>query len=254
LPAASQRFDSKGRLGNTLFALSPFRLKLHCPGCRQTRRSATDETRVKLCIKLEKLPSKNESYMEDGWCLVVLTEEPSGRSLEAEWRDERRQRWLFNIAVLFLLIPFTVLISYMIGSLIGLGSGVSLAGYRLAATPEITNRISSRIRGRPRKFLRDLVIGLVGGFTLLGVSDFVSLSNVRNAQVGYPLSYTQPDSSCFSPGWPLGCPILYHLVYIILDYLFWAVVAFAFVSIFRLAWIRLVHSPGKTISDFFSAN
>jgi len=192
--------------------------------------------------------------MEDGWCLVVLTEEPSGRSLEAEWRDERRQRWLFNIAVFFLLIPFTVLISYMIGSLIGVGFGVALAGWRVAATPEITNRISSRIRGRPRKFLRDLVIGLVGGFTLLGVSDFVSLSNVRNAQVGYPLSYTQPDSSCFSPGWPLGCPILYHLVYIILDYLFWAVVAFAFVSIFRLAWIRLVHSPGKTISDFFSAN
>ena len=175
----------------------------------------------------------------------MLTEEPSEFSLEAEWRDEQRQRWLFNVAVFFLLIPFAVLISFSIGSLIGVGFGVALAVWRVAATPEITNRVSLRIRGRSRQFHRELVIGLVGGFTFLGVSDFVSLSNVRNAQVGYPLSYTQPDSSCFSPGWPLGCPILYHPAYIILDYLFWAVVAFAFVSIFRLAWIRLVHSPGK---------
>ena len=118
----------------------------------------------------------------------------------AESRDERRQRWLFNVAVFFLLIPFTVLIGYMIGSLIGVGFGVALATWRVALTPEITNRIPSRICARPRQFLQDLTIGLVGGFTLLGVSDFVSLSTVRNAQVGYPLSYTQPDSSCFSPG------------------------------------------------------
>ena len=150
----------------------------------------------------------------------------------AESRDERRQRWLFNVAVFFLLIPFTVLIGYMIGSLIGVGFGVALATWRVALTPEITNRIPSRICARPRQFLQDLTIGLVGGFTLLGVSDFVSLSTVRNAQVGYPLSYTQPDSSCFSPGWLLGCPILYDSAYIILDYLFWALVAFAFVSIF----------------------
>ena len=163
--------------------------------------------------------------------------------MEAEWRDNRRQRWLFNVAVFSLLIPFTVLISFIIGSLIGVGFGVALAAWRVAATPEITNRVSLRVRGRSRQFLRDLVIGLVGGFTLLGVSDFVSLSTVRNAQVGYPLSYTQPDSSCFSPGWPLGCPILYDPAYMILDYLFWAVVAFALVSIFRLAWIRLVHPP-----------
>jgi len=175
----------------------------------------------------------------------VLTEKHSGCSLEAESRDARRQRWLFNVAVCFLLIPFTILISYMTGSLIGVGFGAALAAWRVAATPEITNRISSRIRGRPRQFLRDLVISLVGGFTLLGVSDFVSLSTVRNAQVGYPLSYTKPDSSCFSPGWPLGCPILYHPAYIILDYLYWAVVAFALVSIFRVDWVRLVHSTGK---------
>ena len=165
--------------------------------------------------------------------------------MEAEWRDDRRQRWLFNVAVFSLLIPFTVLISFIIGSLIGVGFGVALAAWRVAATPEITNRVSLRVRGRSRQFLRDLVIGLVGGFTLLGVSDFVSLSTVRNAQVGYPLSYTHPDSSCFSPGWPLGCRIFYDPAYMILDYLFWAVVAFALVSIFRVAWIRFVHSLGE---------
>jgi hypothetical protein len=171
----------------------------------------------------------------------VLTEEPSELSSDAESRDERRQRWLFNAAVFFLLIPLTVLISYMIGSLIGVGFGVALAAWRVAATPEITNRISSRIRGRPRQFLRDLVISLAGGFTILGVSDFVSLSTVTNGQVGYPLSYAQPVSSCFGPGWPLGCPIVYDPAYLILDYLFWAVVAFAFVSILRVACIRFLH-------------
>ena len=162
----------------------------------------------------------------------MLTEEPSELSLEAESRDERRQRWTFNVAVFFLLIPLTVLISYMIRSLIGVGFGAALAAWRVAATPKITTHVSLRVHGRSRQFLGHLVIGLVGGFTLLGVSDFVSLSTVRNAQVGYPLSYTQPDSSCFSPGWLLGCPILYDPAYIILDYLFWALVAFAFVSIF----------------------
>jgi hypothetical protein len=184
----------------------------------------------------------------------VLTEEPSELSLEAEWRDEWRQRWLFNVAVFFLLIPFTVLISYMIGSFIGVGFGVALAAWRVAATPEITTRVSLRVCGRSRQFLRDLVIGLVGGFTLVGVSDFVSLSTVTNGQVGYPLSYAQPVSSCIGPGWPLGCPKVYDSAYMIMDYLFWAVVAFAFVSIFRLAWTRLVHSSGKTMSDLFSAN
>ncbi len=102
----------------------------------------------------------------------MLTEEPSELSLEAESRDERRQRWLFNVAVFFLLIPFTVLIGYMIGSFIGVGFGVALAVWRVAATLEITNRVSLRARGRSHQFLRDLVIGLVGGFTLLGSQRF----------------------------------------------------------------------------------
>jgi hypothetical protein len=175
----------------------------------------------------------------------VLTEEPSELSSEAGSRDERHDRWLFNVAVFFLLIPFAVLISYMIGSLIGVGFGVALAAWRVAATPEITNRVSLRFQGRSRQFLQDLVIGLVGGFTILGVSDFVSLSTVTNAQVGYPLSYAKPVSSCFGPGWPLGCPKVYDSAYMIMDYLLWTVVAFALVSIFRVAWIRFVHSLGK---------
>lgn len=183
--------------------------------------------------------------MEDSGYLVVLTEKSSELSPEVESRNELCDRWVFNLGVFFLLVPFTVLISYMIGSLIGVGSGVAIAGWRVASTPEITNRISSRISGRPRQFLQDLVIGLVAGFSLLGVTDFVSLSTTRNAQVGYPLSYTQPDSSCFSPGWPLGCRILYDPAYMILDYLFWAVAAFALVSIFRIAWIRFVHYSRK---------
>ena len=183
--------------------------------------------------------------MEDSGYLVVLTDETSEVSSEVESTTELRDRWVFNLGVFFLLVPFTVLISYMIGSLIGAGFGVVLAAWRVWVTPEITNHISSRIRGRPRQFLRDLVIGLVAGFTLLGVTDFVSRSAVRNAQVGYPLSYTQPDSSCFSPGWPLGCAIVYDPAYMILDYIFWAVVAFALVSIFRIAWIRFVHYSRK---------
>jgi hypothetical protein len=129
----------------------------------------------------------------------------------------------------------------MIGSLIGVGFGVALAAWRVGATPEITSHVSLRVRGRSRGFFRDLVIGLVGGFTILGVSDFVSLSTVTNGQVGYPLSYAQPVSSCFGPGWPLGCPKVYDSVYMIIDYLFWAGVAFAFVSILRVAWIRFLH-------------
>ncbi len=174
-----------------------------------------------------------------------MTEEPSELSSEAESRDERHDRWLFNLGVFFLLVPFTVFIGYMSGSLIGVGFGVALVAWRVAATPEIMNRISLRVRGRPRQFLRDLVIGLVGGFTLLGVSDFLSRSTVRNGQVGFPLSYAQPASNCFGPGWPLGCSLVYDPAYVMLDYLFWVVVPFALVSIFRVAWIRLVHSPGK---------
>ena len=161
-------------------------------------------------------------------------------SSAAESKDEVRDRRLFNLGVFFLLIPFTLLIGYMTGSLIGVGCGVALAVWRLSATPEITSHFSLKVSGRPRQFLRDVVIGLEGGFTLLGISDFASQNTASNAQFGYPLSYTQPISGCFGPGWPFGCPIVYNPAYVILDYLLWAMVTFAFVSVFRVAWIRFV--------------
>ncbi|SRR6266566_119223 len=79
-----------------------------------------------------------------------LTENISEHSSEPESREELPDRWLFNLAVFFLLLPFTVLVSYMIGSLIGVGFGVALVAWRVAVTPEITNHISPKIRGRTR--------------------------------------------------------------------------------------------------------
>ena len=161
-------------------------------------------------------------------------------SSAAESKDEVRDRWLFNLGVFFLLIPFTLLIGYMTGSLIGIGCGVALAVWRLSATPEITSHFSLRVSGRPRQFLRDVVIGLEGGFTLLGITDFASQDTATNGQFGYPLSYAQPVPSCFGPGWPFGCPTAYSPAFLILDYLFWAVVAFAFAHVLHVAWIRFV--------------
>jgi len=149
-----------------------------------------------------------------------------------------RDRWLYNVIVFFLLLPFTVLVSYALGSLIGVGFGVALAAWRVAETPEITNPVALRVLGRTREFLRALVVGLVTGFSLLGVIDFATRITLTNHREGSPLSYAQPVSGCAGPGWPLGCPIVYDSVNIILDYLFWTGVAFAFVSILWVGWIH----------------
>ncbi len=131
-----------------------------------------------------------------------------------------RDRWLYNVIVFFLLLPFTFLVSYALGSLIGVGFGVALAAWRVAETPEITNPVALRVLGRTREFLRALVVGLVAGFSLLGVIDFATRITLTNHRVGSPLSYAQPVSGGAGPGWPLGCPIVYDSVNIILDYLF----------------------------------
>jgi hypothetical protein len=166
-----------------------------------------------------------------------LTDTPSEDSSEAESREELRDRWLFNLGVFFPLVPFTILVGYMIGSFIGVGFGVPLVVWRVAVTPEITNHISPKVRGRSRQFLRDLFIGLVAGFMLLGVIDFATQITIRNARVGSPLSYSQPGTEC-GPG---GCLMVYDPAYIVLDYLFWVGVAFALISIFHVAWIRFAH-------------
>lgn len=166
-----------------------------------------------------------------------MTDNPSEDSSEAESRQEFRDRWFFNLGVFILVLPFTVLVSYMIGSLIGVGFGVALVAWRVAVTPEIINHISPKVHGRSRQFLQDLFIGLVAGFTLLGVSDFATLIGRWNARAGSPLSYSQPGTMC-GPG---GCQMVYDPSYIVLDYLFWVGVAFVLVSMFRIAWIRFIH-------------
>jgi hypothetical protein len=179
-----------------------------------------------------------------------LTDNPSEDSSEAESRNEFRDRWLFNLGVFFLLVPFTIFVGYTIGSFIGVGFGVALVAWRVAVTPEITNHISPKVRDRSRPFLRDLFLGLVAGFTLLGVSDFATQMTGWNARAGSPLSYSQPGTAC-SPG---GCQMVYDPVYIVLDYLFWAGVAFVLVSIFRIAWTRFVHYSNNDKWPFVPAS
>jgi hypothetical protein len=179
-----------------------------------------------------------------------LTDNTSEDSSEPESRDEFRDRWLFNLGVFFLLVPFTILVGYTIGSLIGLGFGVALVAWRVAVTPDITNHISPKIHGRSRPVLRDLFLGLVAGFTLLGVSDLATQVTIMNAGAGSPLSYSRPGTMC-GPG---GCPMVFDPVYIVLDYLFWVGIAFVLVSIFRIAWIRFVHYSNNDKRPFVSAS
>lgn len=174
-----------------------------------------------------------------------MTENHSDHSPEAEDREHLHDRWFFNVVVLFALLPFTVLVSYITGSFIGVGFGVALVAWRVVVTPEITNPISSRVHGRHRQFLRDLFIGLVSGFTLLGVTDFATRAGWF-ARAGSPLSYSQPGTAC-GPG---GCVMVYNPAYIVLDYLFWVGVAFALISIFRVARIRFVHYSSNDKQPF----
>lgn len=148
-------------------------------------------------------------------------------------------------------MPFTVLVSYLTGSFVGAGFGVALVAWRVAVTSEITNPISSRFHSRSRRFLRDLFIGLVAGFTLLGMTDFATLVTGRwDARAGSPLSYSQPGTACD----PAGCVMIYDPAYIVLDYLFWAGVAFALVFFCRLAWIRFVHPSDNRKRPFVPAS
>ena len=179
-----------------------------------------------------------------------LTDSPSEDSSEAESRDEFRDRWLFNLGVFFLLVPFTILVGYTIGSFIGVGFGVALVAWRVAVTPEITSHISPKVHGRYRPFLRDLFLGLVVGFTLLGVSDLATQMTGWNARAGSPLSYSQPGTEC-GPG---GCLMIYNPLYIVLDYLFWVGVAFVLISIFRIASIRFVHYSNNDKRPFVPAS
>src|SRR5256712_13268045 len=90
--------------------------------------------------------------------------------------EEKRARWIFNLVVFFLLFPFAIDLTYMTGSLIPVGAGVSLMVWRDLRTPGITNPIYSPIQNRLRPFVLHLAISpgvapIHLGVSVQGVSD-----------------------------------------------------------------------------------
>ena len=148
--------------------------------------------------------------------------------------EEKRARWTFNLVVFFLLFPFSIDLSYMTGSLIPVGAGVSLIAWRVARTPEITNPISSRAGSRLRKFLRNRGIALGPALILLGVSVYAT-KNHYSVSRGFPFSVTSLIPGCFGPGGPLGC-LAYDPVLVVLNYLFWVGLSFAVLTL--ASWVR----------------
>ena len=149
--------------------------------------------------------------------------------------EEKRARWTFNLVVFFLLFPFSIDLSYMTGSLIPVGAGVSLIAWRVARTPEITNPISSRAGSRLRKFLRNLGIALGPALILLGVSIFATTNRFSENPIGFPFSITHPIPGCATPGFPTLC-LAYDPVLVVLNYLFWVGLSLAVLTL--AGWLR----------------
>src|SRR2546426_3517907 len=149
--------------------------------------------------------------------------------------EEKRARWTFNLVVFFLLMPFAIDLSFMTGSLIPVGVGVSLIAWRVWRTPEITNRISSRLGSRLRRFLSNLGIVLGPALILLGVSVYAT-TNHYSVSRGLPFSVTSLIPGCFGPGSPLGC-LAYDPVLVVLNYLFW--VGLSFVALTLAGCVRI---------------
>src|SRR2546428_2646976 len=98
--------------------------------------------------------------------------------------EEKRARWTFNLVVFFLLFPFAIDLSFMTYSIIPIGVGVSLIAWRVWRTPEITNRVSSHMGSRPRRFLKNLAIALGPlGLILFGLSVFATTSHYTGERV-----------------------------------------------------------------------
>jgi hypothetical protein len=149
--------------------------------------------------------------------------------------EERRARWTFNLVVFFLLFPFAIDLSYMTGTLIPVGVGISLIAWRVWRTPEITNRISSHMGSRLRRIVQNLAIALGPlGLILFGVSVFATAIQYT-AERGFPFAITNPDSGCFGPGFAIGC-VAYDPILIVLNYLFW--VGLSFVVLTLADWVR----------------
>ena len=191
--------------------------------------------------------------MESELATRALAEKPKNRLPEDESEEDEvdrwfyDDRWLFNGTVFFLLFPFTIFVSFAGGSLIPVGFGVALVEWRIAATPEIVNRIASNMNSRLRGFLRNLAISLVPGLILPDVSDYVAnAGNHFSTSIGFPLSYAHILPSFCGPG--PSCLYTFNPLNIILDYLFWTLLALVIIaSITRVVTLLKngIHLPGK---------
>jgi len=149
--------------------------------------------------------------------------------------EEKRARWTFNLVVFFLLFPFAIDLSFMTYSIIPIGVGVCLIAWRVWRTPEITNRVSSHMGSRPRRFLKNLAIALGPlGLILFGLSVFATTSHYTGER-GFPFAITNPIQGCFGPGFGVGC-VAYDPILVVLNYLFW--VGLSFIALTLAGWLR----------------
>jgi hypothetical protein len=158
--------------------------------------------------------------------------------------EEKRARWTFNLVVFFLLFPFAIDLSFMFYSILPVGIGLSLVAWRVARTPEITNRISSHMDSRLRRIVQNLAIA-VGplALTLFGVSVFAT-TNHYTIERGFPFAITNPIQGCFGPGFGVGC-VAYDPILVVLNYLFW--VGLSFVVLTTVGWVR-TRVPARHVS------
>jgi hypothetical protein len=150
--------------------------------------------------------------------------------------EDRRDQWIFNAVVFFLLFPFTIGLSLMTSSPIPVGIGVSLITWRVARTLEITRRLSLNMSGRLRQFIHNLAIAL-GAAPILLVLSVYATSNPYIVSRGFPYSVTYAIPGCFGPGGPLEC-LAYDPVGVVLDYLFWTGLSFGILTLARWARTR----------------
>src|SRR6267378_3469844 len=74
--------------------------------------------------------------------------------------EERRARWIFNLVVFFLVFAFAIDLSYMTGSLIPVGVGISLIAWRVWRTPEVTNPMTSPMGLRLHRLAQNFALAL----------------------------------------------------------------------------------------------
>ena len=179
-----------------------------------------------------------------------LSEKPGKDQSEDETEEIAHDRWLFNAIVFFLLFPFMIFLTYASFSPIALGIGLALIVWRVAVTPEIVNRISFGMSSWLRRFFLNLVIAVVSGMILLGVSDYVSGDSFSGA-LGFPLSYTYPIGSCYGP-LRAACPGI-DPPKLAADYLFWVSVSLVITTFIGWTVNRWSSSKSDFIRHSFSS-